>query len=312
MKTIRDIIKKYHNKIDSLDLELIIASAIKKPREFVLAYPEARVALNQELRIRNYANRRLKGEPLAYILGRKEFYGLDFKVNKNTLIPRPETEILVELAIQELGIKSAKVGSASGGNYGLCIIDVGTGSGNIIISLAKLLESGINLPAGKAGNKKIRFFGIDISDKAIKVAKQNAKKYGVDKKIKFFRGNLLEPINKKMEKWSVVNGQWSIAIIANLPYLSKKIYGSVSREVRREPKSALLSGNNGLSHCEKLFKQIKKLLVNCQASNVKCFIEISPEQKNKIADLIKASFPGAKIRFFKDLAGRWRICKITL
>lgn len=297
MKTIRDIIKKYHNKIDSLDLELIIASAIKKPREFVLAYPEARIALNQELRIKNYANRRLKGEPLAYILGRKEFYGLDFKVNKNTLIPRPETELLAELALQELTTNNLQLTT---------IIDIGTGSGNIIISLAKNLED------LRFKNDDLRFFGIDISEKALRVAKQNSKKHKVDKKIKFLKGNLLNPVIKKIKAKKPMKLKANkLIILANLPYLSKKIYGLSPASVKNyEPKSALLSAEEGLSHYKKLFAQIKKLLVVGCGSLV--LMEISPEQKNKITKLVKTLFPDAKIRFFKDLAGKWRICEITL
>ncbi len=98
MSSILEIIKKNRNKINSIDLELIISAVLNKPREFVLAHPEVRVAPNDELKINNFTNRRIKNEPLAYILGEKEFYGLKFKVNKHTLVPRPETELIIDEA----------------------------------------------------------------------------------------------------------------------------------------------------------------------------------------------------------------------
>lgn len=292
---IRDLLTKYSSKIDYLDLELIIASVIKKPREFIFTHPECKISSLKIENLKLKISRRTRNEPLAYILGYKDFFGLDFKVNEDTLIPRPETETLVEQALQEFRELRIK-------NYELSIIDVGTGSGNIIISLAK------NLKDLRFKNDDLRFFGIDISDKEIKVAKQNAKKHKVDKKIKFIKSDLLG--NKKILNNLTMKQCSHLIILANLPYLSKKIYGSVSREVKREPKSALLSAEEGLSHYKKLFAQIKELsVVGCKLS---VLLEFSPEQKNKITKLVKTLFPDAKIRFFKDLAGKWRICKITL
>ena len=282
--TIQGIFKQYFNQLDRLDLELLIASVIKKPREFVLSYPEHKLTKNQELKTKNLTARRAKKEPLAYILGQKEFYGLNFKVDKNTLIPRPETELLVE---KVLAIKSKNK----------TIIDIGTGSGNIIVALAKNIK------------EKNNFYGIDISAKALEVAKQNAKLNKVDKKIKFIKGDLLRPIlDKKLE---ISNSEF--VILANLPYLSEKIYNSTMPDVKNyEPKSALLSGKDGLDHYKELFKQIKDLQNRCSMFHVTCYVEISPEQKKIITLLVKASFPKAKITFSKDLAGRWRVCEIKL
>lgn len=297
---IQSLLKKYQGKIDFLDLELIIAHAINKPREFVLAHPEFAIAKNYESRITNYAKRRMKDEPLAYIFGEKEFYGLKFLVNKNVLIPRPETEQIVELVTcnvkRELEFKKTK----NENNY--VLIDIGTGSGNIIISIIKNLERyGLQVA-------DCIFYGIDISNKALAVAKKNAKLNKADRKIKFLHGNLLEPIKNKLS--SVISHR-SLIIIANLPYLSRKIYASASKNVRKyEPKTALLSQKEGLAHYEELLKQIRSSVIGHQSSVI-CFLEISPEQKIKISKMVKKYFPESKIIFHQDLAGKWRICEIN-
>ncbi|MDZ4384789.1 MAG: HemK/PrmC family methyltransferase [Candidatus Moranbacteria bacterium] len=179
MRTITDIRKEYFKKLDYLDLELIIAHALKKSREFVASHPEYELSGARLAAIQSFVVRRAKHEPLAYILGHKEFYGFDFKVTPNTLIPRPETESLVEDVLRHL--QAADRGQKT-------VIDIGTGSGNIIISLARILsDSKFQIPNSK-------FYGIDISKEALRIAKHNAKSNGVSEKIKFLHGNLLEPM----------------------------------------------------------------------------------------------------------------------
>jgi len=293
MSTILDILKKYRSKLDQLDLELIIAYGINKPREFVLTHPEYKLVKSQKSKVKSYLLRRMKHEPLAYILEEKEFYGLKFKVNKNTLIPRPETEMMVDLVLEKIRKTKHKLQDTR-------IVDIGTGSGNIIIAIAKSLL-----------NHELRIMnyalcGIDINTKTLSVAKYNAKLNKVDKKINFLQGNLLEPIFKKM---SLVTSHWSLIITANLPYLSPEIYSSCSKDIKNyEPKSALVSQKEGLMHYEKLLRQ----LVTSHWSLVTCFFEISPEQKIKIFNLIKKYFPEGKIIFHKDLSRRWRVCQLEI
>ena len=282
------------NNIDHLDLEILIAYVIKKPREFVLAHPERQLTQKQELIIKNYVKRRQNKEPIAYIIGHKEFYGLDFEVNKHTLIPRPETEMIVD---ETLGLLRSMLRNKT------AVIDVGTGSGNIIISIANQTKD------LRITNYELQFFATDISKSALNIAKKNAKEHHVDKKIKFLWGNLLKPFPepKKLTELNVNN----LIIVANLPYLSEKIYKESPKDVQNfEPKSALYSDNKGLAHYEKLFQQIKLLIASYQSS-VTIFLEISPEQKNKIQTLVKKYFPKAKIKFKKDLASKWRVCVIS-
>lgn len=299
MKKISDIQKEYAGKLDPLDFELLTAHTLKKSREFVLAHPEYLVTSNQSSVISKIITRRIQGEPVAYILGHKEFYGLDFLVNKHTLVPRPETELMVEQAL-------AEASSATSNQSSVILIDIGTGSGNIMVSITHSMEHGASSMEQK---NNIRYFAIDISKDALFVAKKNAKKHGVDKKIEFSHGDLLSPLKRKC---SMLHIPGSMIITANLPYLSKEIYESAPLDVKKyEPKSALYSSKAGLDHYKKLLKQTKAPPF-CQQSSVTAFLEISPEQKQPITKLIKSIHPQAKTEFSKDLAGKWRICKISI
>ena len=272
--TTKDIYTKYRSYLDLIDLDLLVAHTIGKSREFILTHPEHEINKVQSGNLEKLIKRRFNHEPIAHILGEKEFYGLPFKVTKDTLIPRPETEMIVE-KILKLKPKNKT------------ILDVGTGSGNIIISLAKNLKM------------KNSFYGIDISASALKIAKQNAKLNKVEKKIKFIRKSLLSGFKKNELEDSI--------IIANLPYLSEKIYNETLPNVKNfEPKSALYSPKEGLDHYGKLFSQVKKLGIKTEI-----ILEFSPEQKTSLDKLVKKIFPKAKLEFQKDLAKKWRILEIS-
>ncbi|MEK7598421.1 MAG: peptide chain release factor N(5)-glutamine methyltransferase [Patescibacteria group bacterium] len=281
---IEDIYKKYSVKIDYLDLELLIASSIGKSREFALAHPECRIPATRNPKLRTLIRRRMKDEPLAYILGQKEFYGLNFKVNQNTLIPRPETELLVEKVL-ELNPKNAT------------IIDVGTGTGNIIISLAKNLK------------ERNKFMALDISSKAVSVAKQNAKLHKVDKKIKFLKGNLLEPILKS-KNYNLKTK--NLVVVTNLPYLDTDwknlLPSSDTQGLRYEPRIALYAGKDGLDAYRKLAKQIK-LLKGKTEHAIAVFCEVGPFQTKEMRKIFSFA---KRVGFSKDLAGKWRVCKIQI
>jgi len=296
-KNIDSIMNKNKGKLDTFEIQLLCAEAIGKSREFVMAHPEYTMSSRQCSIFNRFIERRLKGEPLAYILGQKEFYGLDFVVNKHTLVPRPETELLVDLTLGELShMLRNKLRSTT-------IIDIGTGSGNIIISIAKVIES------FKFQVSSFKFIGIDVSKEALAVAKKNAKIHGINKKIKFLQGDLFSPVLEK-KYCSLFTDHCSLIITANLPYLSKEIYESAPRDVKNfEPKSALYSPSAGLGHYKKLLSQINNSLFIDHCSLI-IFLEISPEQKPLLSPIIKKIFPEVKIKFHKDLAGKWRACEI--
>jgi release factor glutamine methyltransferase len=292
--TIRDIQKKYHGQISSLDLEILISHILKKRREAVLSHPEQELSWNQKRKLEKLIERRIKKEPISYLTEKKEFFGLNFLVNKHTLIPRPETELIIEDILSTIPSSEEK---------STTFLDIGTGSGNIIISLASRLS--IIHPG-------FSFIGSDISRKALHVAKKNSKIHGLKSKIKFFKSHLLK--NRRII--SCVNDQLTdyLIITANLPYLSEEIYTNSPEDVVNfEPKSALLSPNKGLWHYEQLLNQIESLpqLLNHKVS-ITTYLEISPEQKTSLEKIIENILPKASTEFKKDLAGKWRICKIVL
>lgn len=281
---IHEIQKKLHT-YTPLDIEVLLGAAIKKPREFLYTHPEYKLTLIQSIRLRYSIFLYKKGYSVAAIIGHKEFYGLDFLVNKHVLIPRPDTELMVEEAIKTLGHELETK------NTNIIYIDVGTGSGCIPISVVK------NLP------KLEQAYAIDNSNLALKVAKKNAKKHRVH--IDFLHGNLLEPILKNK---SLLGTPCFFTITANLPYLSEAQFRS-EPSIWREPKNALVAKNNGLDLYEKLLNQIKHLPNFCQMF---LFLEIDPSQTEAIVQLVFKYIPKAQIKIKKDLADLDRLVIISL
>lgn len=302
--TLIEFFAEYHRKFDLFELEILVAHELGKSREFVLAHPDCEMSPLKIKKLKLKISRRAKGEPIAYLTKRKEFYGLDFIVNKHTLIPRPETELLVENALELLrNMLRSKLRSKE--NF--AVLDIGTGSGCIITAIANSMERG-KWKVQRAD--EINYFATDISTEALKVAKKNARVHQVGKKIRFLHGNLLSPLTQDA-RYEIRDT--SLIIMANLPYLSKEIYQSASIDVKKyEPKIALYSHEQGLQHYRKLLEQIDNLSIASHPLSTTIFLEISPEQKKLIADMIKNIFPLAKIEFIKDLAGKWRVCKIKL
>lgn len=270
------------NKIASpaLDAEIILTFAVKKPKEFLFAHSEKHLNTNQWNQFKKLIARRTKREPVAYIIGQKSFYGLDFFVNKNVLIPRPETEILVEETINQLNSRLSFLNSL--------IVDVGTGSGAIAVALAR------HLPSAK-------IFATEISPAALAVARKNAHRYKTN--ITFLRGNLLEPFLKKHK----ISNFKSLTIAANLPYLATSQWQHTAPEIKKyEPRLALDGGKDGLKYYKQLLQQIKKIVTSYKLQ-VSSFLEIDPSQSKPISKLIRVLFPAAKISIKKDLAGRDRL-----
>lgn len=197
------------SKINRVESEILLAAVLKTNRSFLLGFLEKELSSTQLHQFQNYAARRQKGEPLPYILGYKEFYGLNFLVNKDVLIPRPETEKIVEKVLNLLKEKN---------NPNLTLADIGTGSGCLAITL-KLKEPKLNVVAG------------DISKKALAVAKKNAALHNLDNQIKFIESDLLEKINSGLD-----------IIVANLPYIPFENYKNLPAEIKNfEPEAALNS-----------------------------------------------------------------------
>ena len=218
-------LKTAGSKSAALDAALILGFVLEKPKEHLFSHPEETVTSRQKQKITKLISRRARGCPVAYLTNHKEFFGLDFFVDKRVLIPRPKTELLVE--------ETLNIISANFKNQCVNIADIGTGSGCIAITIAKLAPTA-------------RLFTVDVSSDALAVAKHNAKLHGVTKKINFLRGDLLLPLkNKKID-----------IVIANLPYLRPN---QIKGDIRFEPRGALVSGHDGLKLLKKLFCQITQL-----------------------------------------------------
>jgi release factor glutamine methyltransferase len=218
------------------------------------------------------AERRLAGEPSAYITGHREFYSLDFYVDPGVLIPRPETELLVERAVA-----LAKERAVS------TMADIGTGCGAIAISLA------VNLPG-------VKIYATDISEVALRVARRNCQKYGVADRVCRLAGDLLDPLSETVD-----------LIVANLPYVRE---GEVSGVNTRgfEPALALDGGADGLEKIRRLCHQAEARL-NPGGS---LLLEIGAGQKEAVTRLLRSLFPKARIEVTKDLGGIDRVMCLTL
>lgn len=251
---------------DKAEAEWLVALALNIRRSEV--YSCQKLSSSQKNKIERYLEKRKQHIPLAYIVKNAEFYGYTFKVNRNVLIPRPETEELVSLVLKDIKTEDK-------------VLDIGTGSGAIAISLAK--------------NSKADIFAVDISKKALIVAKQNAKNLNAD--VKFICSDLFSNIkNMVFDK-----------IVSNPPYISTKEYSCLESEVKDfEPKNALVADDNGLY----FYKQIIKNAKNYLSKNGKIYFEIGNSQAKQICNLLEKEYKD--ILVIKDLENNERMIKATL
>jgi release factor glutamine methyltransferase len=214
-------------------------------------------------------------EPTAYITGHKEFFGIDFKVSPSTLIPRPDTELLVETAIK---LANAALPQS-------CLIaDIGTGCGAIAIALA------LHLPQAK-------IYAIDISAAALEVAEINCQKHRVSNRVRLLQGDLLEPLPEPVQ-----------LIVANLPYISEPELAKLPLEISMfEPQLALAGGKDGLVQIEKLLSQARGKLLSGGA----VLLEIGYDQGSAVKDLARKYFTSARVSVATDLSGLDRVVTIS-
>jgi len=258
-----------------------------EPKDIILN-GKRKVNLEDRKKLLQYLKARKRGIPLAYILGKQEFCQMEFKVNRHTLIPRPETEELVKDVVNEIERTDFK-------NRKVYFIDIGTGSGCIAVSVLKKLSK--------------PFEGIyvtDICSEALKIAKRNISFHLKGKyPIEVIKSSLLDFL-KDIPDNSI------FFIAANLPYLSKEEYDSLSREVRKEPINTLLGGEEGFEQILKLIDQIEECHLKNQSSVWKVFLEISPD----LVDDIKESISKRKISFSlqckRDMYDKVRFAKLLI
>jgi len=246
LKLAKNKLKEAQISSYSLDSELILCNILKVDRTTILAYPKRKLTKQNIFHANHFLKRRLQHEPLAYMLGFKEFYGRNFKVNSSVLVPRPETEEIIEQ------LKNNLV------NNNEVILDIGTGSGILAVTIAKEFQ-----------NKNIKAYASDISKDALVLAKDNATMHNAN--ISFIKSNLLENIEQNILNEVTI-------LVANLPYVNKNwINQKKPNELHYEPQIALYSEKEGLELIEKLLNTTNKI------PNLKYLIlEADPEQFCKI------------------------------
>jgi len=264
---IKDLLQEAKTRNKLLECEAFMAHLFDKDKSFLIANPDLELNASQKDEVSTFWKRILSGEPLSYILNRKEFFGLDFYVDSRVLTPRPETEMLVEYVLGEVSDNEVK------------ILDIGTGSGAIGLSLLK------NLPNAS---------GIltDVSDDALDVARLNSKALKLESRCAFMQSDLLEGID----------GDRFDVITANLPYIGIEKNHFVSKDVENhEPSVALFGGYDGLDLYRKLFEQLNKKSVQFGS----LLGEFGFAQTPVLTDLLNKSFDQSEfiVEIHNDLAG---------
>ncbi|MCX6810719.1 MAG: peptide chain release factor N(5)-glutamine methyltransferase [Candidatus Berkelbacteria bacterium] len=272
-----------------IDAQILLEFVTKKSREFLLSHPEYELSAKEYKSILKLVDRRKSIYPIAYLTGHKEFFALDFLVTPDVLIPRPETEQLVEIALDFLKARSCKLAA---------ILDVGTGSGNIIISIAKFITDN-PVRFDPIGSKWI-FSASDNSAKALTVAKKNAKKHNV--KITFIKSDLFENIKGKFG-----------LIVANLPYVPIEKCNRFSpiesnqlhfQEIDFEPQNAIFAGDNGAEIIKRFLLDAKKYINN----NGLILAELDPRNADDILVFTTDLYSSAEI--ISDFSGQKRLLKV--
>lgn len=264
-----------------LDAQVLLSAVTGLDRAQLMTYPEREATEQQVEQYRAYIRRRSDNEPIAYILNNKEFYRLDFFVDRRVLIPRPDTEMLVE---QALGIIEQRLAV---GETPL-VADIGTGSGAIPITIA------VNEP------RLPRIYACDISPDALAVARINSERHNVTDRVILLNGDLVEPLPEPVD-----------LLLANLPYVGTGEVGSMSRDVLAyEPHLALFSGPHGLDLLYQLCEDIK------QSGTLKdrgvILLEIGYQQSELLTPMLKNLWPTATVSSQKDYAGWNRLIQVCL
>jgi release factor glutamine methyltransferase len=222
---------------DPTEAEILLAELLNKDRSFIKAHQDLKLNKENTLKANNLIERRLKKEPLFYILGYKEFCGLRFRVDSRAMIPRPETEELVACVLSHVYALSNRQRPNHFNAKNLIIVDVGAGCGNIAVSLAKAI------PFAK-------IYAIEKDKQALALAKENINHFKLEKQINIIHGDLLKPLTEKVD-----------IIVANLPYIPSSKLDSLQPEIINwEPKAALDGGTDGLEIYRRLFKDAPRVL----------------------------------------------------
>ena len=277
---VRDALRQAREKLRASEVddagfeaEYLLRHALGCTREHLLLALDSDVSSSDQLRFDSVVDRRADGEPSAYITGHKEFYGLEFKVDPRALIPRPETELLVELALDFAARRTSR-------GEGLNIAEVGVGCGAIAIALA------VNLSGA-------RVVATDISPAALKLASENVSRHGVEVRVTLLEGDLLQDVSGPID-----------ILVSNPPYIPSSQVDILPREIRdHEPRVALDGGENGMVLIERLICQAKEKLRPGGAM----FVEIGWDLGDRVLARSFELWPESEVSITPDLAGLDRI-----
>lgn len=264
-----------------LDARVLLAHVLGLETSVLYAYPERVLTQAQLQTFLSLIERREQGEPVAYLTGHKEFYGLDFVVDSRVLIPRPETELLVEAALSLIRARLAA------GQIPI-VADIGTGSGAIPITLA--VEEP-RLPY---------LYACDLSADALAIARINCQRHHIEDRVKLLQGDLLAPLPEAVD-----------LLCANLPYVGTDEMESLAPDVRAyEPSQALFSGQYGLDLLQRFCKEAREF--GTLKAGAVMLLEIGYQQCQPLSDFIQSLWPSANINCTKDYAGWDRLIQVTL
>lgn len=262
-----------------LEARVLLGYVLHLDHAMLYAYPEREVAPAEERKYIDLLQRRSQGEPVAYITGHKAFYGLDFIVDRRVLIPRPETELLVQAALEIIRQKLAE------GQVPV-VADIGTGSGVIPVTLA------VEEP------RLSRIYGCDISAEALAVARLNCERYHVEQRVRLLQGDLLVPVPEPLD-----------VLIANLPYVGTNETQWLTADVKEyEPHLALFSGPDGLDLLKRLCKDLHQSAMLKDRAVI--LLEIGYQQSVSLTVLLHELWPSATVIVEKDYAGWDRFLKV--
>jgi release factor glutamine methyltransferase len=268
----------------NLEAEILLAYVLNRPRSYLFAHSEASLAPEDVLRYLSLVQRRCEGEPLPYITGQIAFFGLTMTVTPDVLIPRPETERLIEEALAWL--QNHLVRTA---------VDVGTGSGCIAVALA------VHAP-------QLQLYATDISPAALRVAHRNAVRHDVASRIDFLEGNLLTPLSALASIRDLTNTSVPVdMVLSNPPYIAEGEWDHLPPSVQREPRAALMAGLQGLDIIHRLLQQVRTYL----RPQGLLLMEIGEQQGEAVHAMVQRLLPNSKQEILPDLAGKDRVLKLV-
>lgn len=274
-----------------LDSELLLGHVLRWTRAQLYTHMERPLSDDEREAFEHLVERRLNYEPVAYLVGEKAFYGLDLFVDHRVLIPRPETELLVDLAldiIMQADRLAASATNGNGSNAGhrepsVSVADVGTGSGAVTLAIA-------------ANTRAAIVCGIDISADALAVARANAQRHHLTDRVQFLQGDLLEPLDRQVD-----------VVVANLPYVAQHEWSALAPDIAQyEPSLALSGGADGLGLIRRLVEQAPGKL----RPGGMMLMEIGATQGAEVAALARQVFPDAFVEIVTDYAYNDRIVRV--